>query len=141
MTKATELRIGNLIEFGRFQNGDFKIGEINAISKHEICVENRDERYLIQDCCPIPLTEEWLLKFGFEKQTEQNQRYKIREGKFQFGEFVMDGDTLCIETDYYSYELAPLAEIHFVHKLQNLYLALTGEVLTIKEDSDVQRQS
>ena len=78
--------------------------------------------------CSIPLTEEWLLKFGFEKIThdvrsysyhicDKNERYWFFRISGQFG--TITREITCV----LSYE------IKHVHQLQNLYFALTGEEL------------
>lgn len=74
---------------------------------------------------PIPLTEEWLLKFGF-KQTN-GAFFELNGIGFIAGfsitdEFVLSGT------------FGPRhIHIYYVHQLQNLYFALTGEELKIKE--------
>jgi hypothetical protein len=74
---------------------------------------------------PIPLTEEWLLKFGFDRVNE-------KEGN----PFKKDFITI----DYFSFrkgwcifpgENISFNPINYVHQLQNLYFALTGEELKI----------
>ncbi len=66
---------------------------------------------------PIPLSEEWLLKFGIEKMNDGNYWNK----------------KLCIRKDrnefYALYEQGRIY-IQHVHQLQNLHFALTGEELT-----------
>jgi hypothetical protein len=70
---------------------------------------------------PIPLTEEWLLEFGFVK------------GKFGFFEtkkrlLVEDlGNSITYDNKLLN------TKIKHVHQLQNFYFALTEEELTIKE--------
>ena len=81
------------------------------------------------NCCePIPLTEEWLLKFGFEKSGgglyltyETFEMYYIN-GVLGLSARVSDPNEGYIDT-----------KIKYVHQLQNLHFALTGEELTIKE--------
>ena len=66
---------------------------------------------------PIPLTEEWLLKFGFK----QNKKYKY----WEFGKFIIDQNfTLC--------DIDIKVTIKYLHQLQNLYFALTEKELEIK---------
>ena len=117
MIKANEFRIGNLFIL---PNGD-----IGKISYHEIrlmvvAIEKPDYQ-------PIPLTEEWLLKFGFEWSIQHQAHY------LNGFDFVID---IC--TDYsrvikYKRGGEVMTRIQHVHQLQNLYFALTGEELTIKE--------
>lgn len=80
----------------------------------------------------IPLTEEWLLKFGFEK----NYRY--------FTTGSVGGDmSFCIsssgsgfywcnwETQWGDSDWQSKVEVVYVHQLQNLYHALTGTDLPL----------
>jgi len=72
---------------------------------------------------PIPLTEEWLLKFGFGREYEaerpkwldQLESYNIGNEDIQF-----------IKGKSYK-----VMKIRYVHQLQNLYFALTGKELEI----------
>jgi len=69
---------------------------------------------------PIELTEEWLIKFGLKKKTIKSCYWTIKnfdvdlDGWFGFNKMV-----------------APVP-LKYVHQLQNLYFALTGNELTIK---------
>ena len=83
---------------------------------------------------PIPLTEEILLKFGFNKEYQ----------KGYIGIDVCNSDSVLTEplkmgewqTNYtFQFETGSVPkfkEIEYVHQLQNLYFALTGEELTFK---------
>jgi hypothetical protein len=124
--KATELRIGNMVEL----NGEFLpagLGVIESINAQE----NKLELHWGYNCKfkPIPLTEEWLLKFGwiwnertksFENtDTRMHLEYRKLNGSYTMFNYVLK---------------AKIAErIWHVHQLQNLYFALTGTELTIKE--------
>jgi len=94
----------------------------------------------MQDIKPIRLTEEWLLKFGFEKDAYDTDEFgdpvhtidiclkghdRIFIGKYPQDNWVSirDGDT----GDSLS------NDIKHVHQLQNLYFALTSEELEINE--------
>lgn len=79
--------------------------------------------YQSNDVFPIPLTEEWLLELGFQKKekgyaklTEMMEIFEISFGKH-------------IEINRVSFN----NQIKYVHQLQNLYFALTGEELTLTE--------
>ena len=71
---------------------------------------------------PIPLTEEWLLKFGFDSKT-----LIFRNGNFTMT-WGNGGDYIDFQTIAGSY----MIHVAHVHQLQNLYFALTGEELEIK---------
>ncbi len=77
---------------------------------------------------PILLNEEWLLKFGFIhpfKDLANVRRYLINDGRVEL-RYLRHNNTV-----FLSYFNA--REIKYVHQLQNLYFALIGEELTIKE--------
>ncbi len=77
----------------------------------------------MEDIEPIPLTEEWLLKFGFEKTW-----YGVEDALIELQK-TEKGYILSINCNEYTEG----KEFYYVHQLQNLYFALTGEELTIKE--------
>jgi hypothetical protein len=111
--KAKELRIGNYVNYGFIGNEKY-LSIITGLHKDDIVSE------VIE---PIPLTEDWLLKFGFA----YNKTYQI-----------FDNDTISIMKleDLY-YLTADWYHIFYegfkhVHQLQNLYFALTGKELEIK---------
>ena len=85
------------------------------------------ERFIgeIEHLNPIPLTEEWLLKFGFEYEHDHNsdtfifykENVKIIFNNISF-DFVFDKSEI---------------ELKYVHQLQNLFFALTNKELEIKQ--------
>jgi hypothetical protein len=82
---------------------------------------------------PIPLTEEWLLKFGCEKVKSDIPTFSI-----VYGEFIEDDYEHCliinldVDNNFYIVIKGVKLILKYVHQLQNLYFALTGEELTIK---------
>lgn len=111
--EANELRIGNYyLSYGV----DLKQ------------VENLTKGKTLIDFHPIPLTEEWLLKFGFDKSDVFDERgylfsnYNLNINYYTYLDW--DEDNKCLEK---------YPHIKYVHQLQNLFYALTGEELTIKE--------
>ena len=113
--KASELRIGNYIFLTKDVNKSYVITKTSgAIIDYIEC-----ESVLSK---PILLTEEWLLKFGFEKGSliYKNDSFNLN------GEIVFKGEN---SFRYFGLE----TKIKYVHQLQNLYFALTGYELTIKE--------
>jgi len=127
MIEITELRIGNL-----FHNKFMEVVSINGISlpKSEgyvsiIQLSNQPygfKSFLI-DITPIPLTEEWL-KNDIYIESEYQQCH-IRFEKDE------DGKTYAVLRDIDEQQLG--TKKYFLHELQNLHFALTGEELTIKE--------
>lgn len=109
---AKELRIGNYVYA---QSGKLVVNRDSIYKVENVNIQSA-RKYE-----PIPLTEEWMLKFGFEEsywQASGKFAHWIKDGADWF-----DGDLNCIV--YYR-----VTEIKYVHQLQNLYFALTGEELT-----------
>jgi hypothetical protein len=127
--KASELRIGNLINslgWDENSNGDIVADpdgdEIIKVDLQILSyIENPKGHITKHDF--IPLTEEWLFEFGFQKIGS---------------EWVKQGD-FAISLFHDGYHYTGLEGVQFgiafnsVHHLQNLYFALTGQELTIKE--------
>lgn len=118
--KATELRIGNLVNY-QTAEGDVLIATIDWQDLKWI---SEDEKGFNLAHSAIPLTEEWLLKFGFKYKGNGLYTYGFKDMfKVNCHEFGIDfyyGNT-------YPYFVKP----NFVHGLQNLYFALTREELTL----------
>lgn len=82
---------------------------------------------------PIPITEELLLRAGFEKKRESGtiEMYYFDNGVFKFSltHGVYLQDTAYDEGDYTNtYRI----EIKYVHHLQNVVYDLTGQEITLK---------
>jgi len=128
--KASELRIGNLIYVDsklRYVFGTiYKTIQHNCHSKNSTYSENYEN-----ECEPIPLTEEWLLKFGFYNS---NNEYSLSNVFFYICfKFYKNGNKkLWINSNDVKYLKNEIMFINSVHQLQNLYFALTGEELIIK---------
>jgi hypothetical protein len=134
--KTSELRIGNFVNYIedniRFSVTGIKQQMISAGNRNENCTLD------IEAFEPIPLTEEWLIKLGFSKQTDTSPyNYRIHKSKMffyiRYGSFTTDGG----KTDLNGFNGLFIANkfvrvIKYVHELQNLYFVLTGEELKLK---------
>ena len=121
--EANELRLGNYLHEEGV--GQITVESLNSYGGEEI---NEDSARGWID--PIPLTEEWLLKFGFEFKEEYYFKGPV------------SGVVFCVEkkddTLQISVELNPDSQLEelannpiYVHQLQNLYFVSTGEELTL----------
>ncbi|MGL4362007.1 MAG: hypothetical protein ACRCSG_01770 [Cellulosilyticaceae bacterium] len=84
-----------------------------------------------KDLSPIPLTEKWLLEFGFNKDYKSgyigkdfyNQDFVLAEP------FVMGEWQKGYAFEFTSGGWSKFKEFNYVHELQNFYFAMTGEDL------------
>lgn len=140
--KANELRIGNWVEHPHLLNGkEVKYGQVVDISDYDVIEGSTGviaiKRFKMQSSNhfqPIPLTEEWLVKFGFEKD-ETNLKMFNKKSTTSLVEyyFILDGYNFGLYNELMQSEIHIDLEVKYVHQLQNLYFALTGDELTIKE--------
>ncbi len=117
MIKANELRINNYVYD--------TLGKVNQIDLEAITYIVKEPLNQVQ---PIPLTEEWLLKFGFDDIKEIDntdfKEYRLFNNYSICIQFPCGAEAHCYAGNY------PIA-IEYIHQLQNLYFALTKKELTI----------
>jgi len=120
MITANELMIGNYLY------NDKVVVKIDARSIFDIWEKSKYYK-------PILITQEWLLKFGFEI-TESNGLLNLSINDFTRMELMP------IKPEYCVYLVSKnnldicisLNRIKYINQLQNLYFALTGQELEIK---------
>jgi hypothetical protein len=120
--KANELRIGN---YGLNPIDNNNIVQLVAIYPDETTQWEWDgyDGFTSTSIAmkPIPLTEDWLKRFA-QKQYSYTTFYIEKVGWLE-----LNGDVWNVDfVDGYT-----IAQIKYVHQLQNLYFALTGEELKI----------
>ena len=128
MIQLQEIRIGNLV-FDKKRNRIVTVWGIE--SNHDKIVvnfANGSGVYSIdlKHIEPIPLTEEWLLDFGFEEKSKSKNFYL---GNFRFNILKPANYNGFIFCDGYD---VITDRIKYVHQLQNLYFDLKGEHLMFK---------
>jgi hypothetical protein len=84
---------------------------------------------------PIPITAEWLVKFGFENKGHgySDNIYYKQQGWYNWAHIVTISDTGIVMKHGFMNQWSELKSLQYVHELQNLYFALTGEELTINK--------
>ena len=120
--KANEFRIGNWVKRDTQPEG-FQIDAQSFFTceKHPDWYE------------PIPLTEEWLLKFGFVKGDNISCNDYFYRKVIDRNELTINPDNgICIWGETIRDNEVSTVLIKYVHQLQNLYFALTGNELEIK---------
>lgn len=159
--KATELRIGNIVQGGN--DPEMYVHDISldgSVSLAFIGMSSKQAKnyglwyYNIKYINPVPLTEEWLLKFGFEKKENGwfEIIYKVRYENAvdnliaahdveisinATSNFVCICNTALKEERSIS---STKNKVKYVHQLQNLFFALTGKELKIKNVKNGRKQ-
>ena len=109
---AIDLRVGNLVSY---------TGENIKLDGTLLAMYFQNELDAL--FYPIQLTEDWLVKFGFEK----NSYWFKKENMLRFA--LIENKLICsIGNDEYGFLYN---QINFVHQLQNLFYALTKTELQI----------
>ena len=119
MIDPKELRIGNLV----IGNKHGTIHSVDGITKFKISVASHF--FLPDEFAHIHITPELLERFGFEEKMSEIKYWRL-------------GNTYPIYKDtntgvwIFTYGNANV-KLLYIHQLQNLYHALTGQELTVKE--------
>ena len=118
MIEAKDLSIGNLVFV--YDTGYEKWLPIK--------IKKENFNYSLKNFKPIPITEEWLLRFGFvDNVIKLNSEWlylKIELNVQNFDNVLIGDNRNGIRLPY---------KLEFVHQLQNFYHSLTGEELKIKK--------
>jgi hypothetical protein len=124
--KAAELRIGNWI------NTIEGSAQVREITDYERLAVGADKRVVdLQTAGPIPLTEEILLKAGFERyynEYHHTNQFTRKDFKLILRSEKYEGYTPCSHGEYL---YSKGERLKYLHQLQNLYYALTGQELEI----------
>ena len=119
--KSNELRIGNWLNSKSsnclFRKGDFQVQPKHFVAPYDL---SKDD-----DVYAIPLTEEWLIRFGFEY---------LRPKKGTLGVYSNGKAKVCLSNGGNVYTMRGKS-LPYVHTLQNWYYydQLTSEELKTKE--------
>ena len=115
--KASDLRLGNYVHMD-MSIDDIEVVKLKIGDLASFAIE-------IRDLFPIPLTEEWLLKFGFE--------WKGIVGKNRFlTKYTPCGKAIVFKDGYIIFAGVTIEyPVGYLHQLQNLYFALTNEELSL----------
>ena len=125
MIKSNELRCGNLVwdNYG----GIYKVVNINSEGFDYIDAVKPSfkaiGRYELENIEPIPLTEDWLKRFGFGRLGKYSFRTKHLIIHHRKRGFVIN---------------KKIREIQYVHELQNIYWALFNTELTPSDGGKIE---
>lgn len=143
LIEINELRIGNLLSYDNQivhvtrlsldiddeyedQIGFCKLGSVS----NEIAAWNRS---LVDKLAPIPLTPEWMERCGFISTLSGDDFHSgiIWDDPKSDYHYCESGYFIDNRGDYGHY--CDIGDIKYLHQLQNLYFALTGDELIIKQ--------
>jgi hypothetical protein len=121
-----ELRIGNWVNWE---------GSVETVTLNSFGTEwhKSEGRLLFRYFKPIPLNEEWLVKFGFSEKFKSSSNRWMKHGQhsniyLELHDIELSDSEKLSGVFLHNFNL----EVKHVHSLQNLYFALTNEELTIK---------
>ena len=150
MVYPEEIRVGNFVQYNPYGVDEgteiipLQIEAIFArigIEGYYYLNDGFENTYTYASVDPITITPEWLERLGFFLASDCDDAdmiiYQADEWGSKFMNIVPVGD-------YYSVSLheellhtneatVNLAHIKYIHQLQNLFFALTGQELTVKE--------
>jgi len=121
MIQSNELRIGDYVKVYlgvNYLGADYKVHKIENFYENGVHI-GFGKCFKFSEIEPITITEEWLVKFGFENHENYfwYKKENIFSNMLSVGIQNKDGVITIIEN------------IKYLHQLQNLYFALTGKEL------------
>jgi hypothetical protein len=134
--EAKELRIGNWVKESGISSRK------NTTDPYQCELSDMNYYPFLE---AIPLTEEWLLKFGFYSGFTGISEFSMDVNKSKHDLNAIDTFRIYNSCDLWHPEILSITDIsepndflalnavRYVHQLQNLYFALTGEELTINQ--------
>ena len=129
MIKTNDLRLNNLVKWND------SVQKITAIAFGNCLLDKNptaDYPVKITEIEPIYLTEEWLLKAGFERVFTNDFWYQIRIGDKRLLVSTLGGNVEIEKWDRTMINFSSICE--YVHQLQNLYSALHYEELVFSTE-------
>jgi len=122
MIKANELRIGNLLNYDTSE-GDVVVITTDFGTMQWATVDPKGFNLVHS---PIPLTEDWLVKLGFEKTMTWTYTIDLL-GSLKLVYYLGEKGWSLGFKNY-----SDFSNLKYLHELQNLYFALTGKELEMK---------
>ena len=130
MIKFHEIKIGDIVQADfEGQRSEGEVIELNHEDK-EVCVETdvQDFWYTPDQLFPIPLDEDQLMKFQFEKQVNGDESIKYLRGPFRI--LIPNKGNFSSFEMWYREDRRHMHHPVMVHELQNLYKEMTKVDLT-----------
>jgi hypothetical protein len=133
--KTNELRIGNYLNG---KQGPVMVTEIRT--NNSVKIQDNTSSFYVGICLtPIKLNEEWLFNFGFKDigLNMSGSNWLVKEQKGIWRQAIRiayneRSEEWSLTLECVSPPTLSIATLKYVHQLQNLYFALTGNELNCK---------
>lgn len=130
MIKFNEIKVGDYL-MGEFE-GKMWEGEVTRLNGEDkqVCVATDVQEFWFEPehLYPIPLSDEALRKLNFIREDQEDGTVKYKKASFRM---VIPGKDDFSSIDiWYREDRRHHPDIHYVHQLQNAYLAMTKVHLT-----------
>lgn len=127
--EAINYRVGNIVE------QPSRIGKISEVWQDAVRLEGYNNGYDYNHTKPIKLSEKWLIDFGFKKEVlsdDSGYYYTLELNENKYCDLsISSGDKNgFIEVTLFPYE--EWFRYKYVHEFQNLFFAITGTELELK---------
>jgi hypothetical protein len=124
MIQAKELRIGNYLL--NYENKVIRINKWDFVGYRD----NYGNIYSFDKSNPIPIDEKWLTDFGFR---DLNYVFVLNASRKKL---LVNWSTRIVSSNIRNgFYLNKYKHIKYIHQLQNLYFALTGKELQLKDNT------
>ena len=135
MINTNDLMIGNYVKVNSYLPEVIVSIEVDNVFTLPLKPSKINSRWRQEpkDLEGIPITKEWLIKLGFQKESDYEFSIEVGDNVL---EFEYEGDDLGYSVyliNYHGSNYVQLKYFKYIHQLQNFYFALTGKQLTIKD--------
>jgi hypothetical protein len=137
MVESGEIMVGNWFKHQavwswrqdgtEYKEFDFQWDESDWFQLEQCCL-------YLEDIDPIPITEERLLNFGCDKKNERYLFFENNSEKSKWFVQIYKEDKWAVFLFvgvYPDYPVHMFRSIKYIHELQNIHFALTGEKLNL----------
>lgn len=141
MITPQELRVGNWVN--DVGSVPYQIMPNDIVALHQCQISGK----VLLTINPIPLTPEWLVRFGFlqGKGKWGNDFYILNEDgftvMFSVEHWTDVEETSVWKNHWFTKGLLNKNKLQFVHQLQNLFFALTGKELILDSKPEISTSS
>lgn len=134
--KATELRIGNYVEIQGVDYDEDYLCVIRALRMNfaEIECNEESDSFEYNELVGLRIIKSCLFKFGFKKLNHKMSNCHVfTKGYWRLA--TKDFINYSLWHEMVSPPTWNLAELQYIHQLQNIWFDLTGEELTAREQN------